>query len=205
MSSSSYTIHSPVVALINPVHAMYGSHEFMLQYGEASGQSNVENTGTVCAEVYFIFEKDPMCISGSDALDLDAKYSWVPVDSDDRIGPVYYAASIDKYLWLESATVCATSGSCNHWWHIADEVDADTKLATYKSGSWNADPDMTFVTCQDLCIAGNHHTSLDGQYTWEHYNATMLSSVYYCATCQTPSYLFLRLFDMAIGRWWSGD
>eukprot|EP01084_Bolivina_argentea_P177514 306953_1 len=196
---ASASIHSPIVALINPVYEIpcCGADEFMLQYGEASGPSNVENTGTVCAEVYFIYEEDPVCISGSGASDLDGKY-WQISRSSSTFYLEYYAASVDKYLYYKSG-LCTMS--CSHWWIIADEVDADTSIASCGrgidtcSGSWNVDPDMTSAYCQDICISGNYRESLDGQYTWMHYNLSMRSSVYYCATCETQSYLFVWLFD----------
>eukprot|EP01084_Bolivina_argentea_P241116 404860_1 len=181
---SSYTINSPYIALINPTYEPRGTNEFMLQYGEASGQSNVENTGTVCAEVYFIYEEDAVCISGSDTL--DGKYFKISRSSHSS---EYYSESVDKYIYYEDGLCAMTMPpQCTWWYHIADEVDGDTNLATCRTHSldgcsWDINPTMTSAYCQDICISGNYYESMDGTYIWMHYNSTTKSSVYYCDLC----------------------
>eukprot|EP01083_Nonionella_stella_P156791 508145_1 len=200
-------------ALINPTYVISTSDTFMLQYGEASGQYNGDNDGSVCAGVYFIYvyasdKKDPICISGTDTL--DGKY--------EPTGPrSYYAADIDKNLYYESQGANATSSNSS-WWSlcVADEVDGDN----YACCGWNASEvtpsNLASCTgrwggtneglssssyCQDMCTANNTRSWLDGTYVWHHYNISSDSSVYYCYSCWNAPFLFLWLYDSGVWNW----
>eukprot|EP01083_Nonionella_stella_P210399 761734_1 len=207
MDPESFTIHSPLMALINPTYIVSTSDTFMLQYGEASGQSNGDNDGSVCASVYFIYQEDPICISGTETL--DAKYEFAGPRS-------YYATAIDKYLYYESQGDNTTSLNSSSWsLCVADEVDGDN----YACCGWNAS-DITSLNlaictgtwsdtneglssstyCQDMCVANNTHSSLDGTYVWHHYNISSDSSVYYCSSCWN-AFLFLWLYDSGVWNW----
>eukprot|EP01083_Nonionella_stella_P172358 591303_1 len=208
MDPESFTIHSPLMALINPTYIVSTSDTFMLQYGEASGQSNGDNDGSVCASVYFIYQEDPICISGAETL--DAKYEFAGPRS-------YYATAIDKYLYYESQGDNTTSLNSSSWsLCVADEVDGDN----YACCGWNASDitpsNLAICTgtwsdtneglssstyCQDMCVANNTHSSLDGTYVWHHYNISSDSSVYYCYSCWNAPFLFLWLYDSGVWNW----
>eukprot|EP01084_Bolivina_argentea_P123166 218283_1 len=72
---------------------------------------------------------------------------------------------------------------------------------TYLSGFYVKSSDVissisfqftSFIDCPDICISGMHKTYLDGTYTWNHFDETRNSSIYYCNKCTfgAGTYLF---------------